>query len=52
MENNWRFHNSRLSAKQYEQAISELEGGMIVIDSKNARFGLDYVLVVQLALQH
>lgn len=26
MENNWRFHNSRLSAKQYEQAVSELEG--------------------------
>lgn len=26
MENNWRFHNARLSAKQYEQAISELEG--------------------------
>lgn len=25
MENNWRFHNSRLSAKQYEQAVSELE---------------------------
>ncbi|MCF0230373.1 MAG: transketolase [Parasporobacterium sp.] len=26
MENNWRFHNSRLSKKQYEQAIEELEG--------------------------
>lgn len=26
MENNWRFHNSRLSKKQYEQAIKELEG--------------------------
>lgn len=25
MENNWRFHNSRLSANQYEQAIRELE---------------------------
>lgn len=28
MENNWRFHNSRLSVKQYEQAISELEGAV------------------------
>lgn len=27
-ENNWRFHNSRLSAQQYEQAISELEGAL------------------------
>lgn len=26
MENNWRFHNSRLSKKQYEQAVEELEG--------------------------
>ena len=25
MENNWRFHNSRLSKMQYEQAIEELE---------------------------
>lgn len=25
MENNWRFHNARLSDKQYEQAVSELE---------------------------
>ncbi|MCF0142942.1 MAG: transketolase [Parasporobacterium sp.] len=25
MENNWRFHNSRLSKAQYEQAIEELE---------------------------
>lgn len=28
MENNWRFHNARLSAKQYEQAVGELEGGI------------------------
>lgn len=26
IENNWRFHNSRLSKTQYEQAIAELEG--------------------------
>lgn len=26
MENNWRFHNSRLSVRQYKQAVSELEG--------------------------
>lgn len=26
MENNWRFHNSRLSKNQYEQAIAELGG--------------------------
>lgn len=25
MENNWRFHNSRLTKEQYEQAIAELE---------------------------
>lgn len=28
MENNWRFHNSRLSKNQYEQAMSELEGAV------------------------
>ena len=28
MENNWRFHNSRLSKNQYEQAISDLEGAV------------------------
>lgn len=26
IENNWRFHNARLSKSQYEQAISELDG--------------------------
>lgn len=26
MENNWRYHNARLSKEQYEQAIVELEG--------------------------
>jgi transketolase len=28
MENNWRFHNARLSKEQYEQAVSELEGAV------------------------
>ena len=28
MENNWRFHNARLSKKQYEQSVEELEGAV------------------------
>ena len=28
MEGNWRFHNSRLSKAQYQQAITELEGAI------------------------